>query len=121
MKVYLSGAISANPYYKTDFENARKRLNNAGFAVVSPAIFCDESMSFDSRTRKCLKVLSTCHAVAVLVTPYQSARCCLELDVAAVLSMQVKTVDEWIAYAERQRQGLSRRREIQGGTYGTVV
>lgn len=47
MKLYLSGAISANPNYKNDFENARKRLNDAGFAVVSPTIFCDESMSYD--------------------------------------------------------------------------
>lgn len=30
MKLYLSGAISANPNYKNDFENARKRLNDAG-------------------------------------------------------------------------------------------
>ena len=115
MKLYLSGAISANPNYKNDLENARKRLNDAGFAVVSPTIFCDESMNFDGRTRKCLQVLSTCNAVAVLVTPYQSARYCLELDVASVLSMQVKTVDEWIECAERQKQhcGLCRRREMR--------
>ena len=115
MKLYLSGAISANPHYKIEFENTRKRLHDAGFVVVSPAIFCDESMSFDGRTRKCLQVLSTCNAVAVLVTPYQSARCCLELDVASVLSMQVKTVDEWIAYAEREKQtrGLCRRNKVR--------
>ena len=115
MKLYLSGAISANPHYKIDFETARKRLNDAGFAVVSPAIFCDESMSFDGRTRKCLQVLSTCSAVAVIVTPYQSARSCLELDVAAVLAMQVKTVDGWIEYAEREKQtrGLCRRNKVR--------
>ena len=114
MKLYLSGAISANPNYKNDFENARKRLNDAGFAVVSPTIFCNESMSFDGRTRKCLQVLSTCYAVAVIETPYQSTRSRLELEIAKTLSMQVKTIDEWIAYAERQRQGLCRRREMRG-------
>lgn len=74
MKLYLSGAISANPHYKIDFETARKRPNDAGFAVISPAIFCDESMGFDRRTRKCIQVLSTCTAVAVIETPYQSTR-----------------------------------------------
>lgn len=118
MKVYLTGSISANPNYKNDFENARKRLNDAGFAVVSPTIFCDESMGFDGRTRKCLQVLSTCYAVAVIETPYQSQSTGsqLELSIANVLSMQVKTVDEWIEYTERQKQnrGLCRRRETQG-------
>lgn len=117
MKVYLSGAISANPNYKNDFENARKRLNDAGFAVVSPAIFCNESMSYDKAIRKCLQVLSTCYAVAVIETPYQSqsTESQLELSIAKVLSMQVKTVDEWIECAERQKHqhGLCRRREMR--------
>ena len=117
MKVYLSGAISANPHYKIDFENARKRLNDAGFAVVSPTIFCNESMSYDQAIRKCLQVLSTCYAVAVIETPYQyqSTGSQLELSIANVLSMQVKTVDEWIEYAERQKhqRGLCRRRGMQ--------
>ena len=117
MKVYLSGAISANPNYKNDFENARKRLNDAGFAVVSPTIFCDESMSYDKAIRKCLQVLSTCYAVAVIDTPYQSqsTESQLELSIAKVLSMQVKTVDEWIECAERQKHqhGLCRRREMR--------
>ena len=30
MKLYLSGAIGANPHYKIDFETARKRLKEAG-------------------------------------------------------------------------------------------
>ena len=115
MKVYLSGAISANPNYKNDFENARKRLNDAGFAVVSPTIFCDESMSYDHAMRKCLQVLSTCYAIAVIETPYQSTGSQLELRIANVLSMQIKTVDEWIEYAERQKhqRGLCRRRGMQ--------
>ena len=116
MKLYLSGAISANPNYKNDFENARKRLNDAGFAVVSPTIFCDESMSYDKAMRKCLQVLSTCYAVAVIETPYQSTGSQLELTIARVLAMQVKTVDEWIECAERQERqhGLCRRREMRG-------
>lgn len=116
MKLYLSGAISANPNYKNDFENARKRLNDAGFAVVSPTIFCNESMSYDQAIRKCLQVLSTCYAVAVIETPYQSTGSKLELAIADALSMQVKTVDAWIEYTERQKQkhGLCRRRELRG-------
>ena len=115
MKLYLSGAISANPNYKNDFENARKRLNAVGYAAVSPTIFCDESMSYDQAIRKCIQVLSTCYAVAVIETPYQSTGSQLGLTIADVLSMQVKTVDEWIEYAERQKQkrGLCRRREMQ--------
>ena len=115
MKLYLSGAISANPNYKNDFENARKRLNDAGYAVVSPTIFCNESMSYDQAIRKCLQVLSTCYAVAVIETPYQSTGNQLELTIARVLSMQVKTVDEWIECAERQKQkrGVCRRREMR--------
>lgn len=111
MKLYLSGVITTNPNYKNDFENAYKRLNDAGYTVVSPVIFCDESMNFDRRTKKCIQVLSTCTAVAVIDTPYSSMLSDLELEIATTLFMQVKTVDEWIAYAERQKkkQGLCRR------------
>ena len=116
MKLYLSGAISANANYKNDFENARKRLNDAGYAVVSPTIFCDESMSWEQRLRRRMQVISTCRNIALIVTEYQSASTNLELEIARVLSMQVKTVDEWIETAERQKQhrGLCRRWEMRG-------
>ena len=74
-------------------------------------------MSYDKAIRKCLQVLSTCYAVAVIETPYQSqsTESQLELSIAKVLSMQVKTVDEWIEHTERQKQhcGLCRRGEMQ--------
>ncbi|MEL3905526.1 MAG: DUF4406 domain-containing protein [Treponema sp.] len=100
MKLYLTGAISNNPAYKQDFERAWKRLNDAGYAVVSPVIFCNEKMNWDQRLRRRIQVLSTCRNIAVIATEYQSPSTCLELDIASVLSMQVKTVDEWVETAQ---------------------
>lgn len=107
MKLYLTGAISNNPHYKQDFENAWKKLNDAGFTVVSPVIFCNESMSWEQRLRRRIQVLSTCRNVAVIATKYQSPSTCLELDIASVLSMQVKMVDEWVEAANAGKAAVS--------------
>ena len=42
-QLYLCGAITKNPNYKTDFEEARTRLVKAGYtAVINPIEFCNQ-------------------------------------------------------------------------------
>lgn len=37
MKVYIAGAISENPNYKEQFEQAEKKLKSDGYEVINPA------------------------------------------------------------------------------------
>lgn len=43
MKIYIAGAISKNPDYKKQFEEAEKRLIKQGHAVINPV----KNLGFD--------------------------------------------------------------------------
>lgn len=98
-KLYLSGAISKNPYYKEDFKNAARKLTEAGYTVISPLRICDDSWDWVTCMRQCIKVLILgSDAVAVIPSDYISAGKNLELYIAQSLDMPVKTVEDWINY-----------------------
>ena len=97
-QIYLSGAISNNPNYKQDFENARKRLIEAGFIVISPLIFCKEGWSWNKCMRKCLEILAIDESlsIALIENEHESKGRDLELSIAQALGLEIKTVDEWV-------------------------
>ncbi len=100
-KLYLSGAISNNPNYKTDFMKAEKKLFDAGYAAANPLVFCEEVTGWNACMRKCLQELSFHTAVAVIDTPHKSKGKDLELEIARALNMEIKTVDEWVKEAQK--------------------
>ncbi len=95
-RLYLSGAITNNPNYKKDFEEARIALNKAGYSVVSPIIFCEGLTSWRDCMNKCINILLKQDAVATIETPYQSQGMDIELYLAGQFGMEIKTVDEWV-------------------------
>lgn len=97
-QLYLCGAISNNPNYKTDFENARKKLVEAGFVVISPVIFCKEDWSWTKCMRTCLEIITIDESlsIALIENEYESKGRDLELSIAEALGLEIKAVDEWI-------------------------
>lgn len=106
-QLYLSGAISNNPDYKQDFENAYNKLHKAGYsAVLNPVEFCKGLEDWEDCMRKCIFILSRHKNVSLakIETPYPSKGCDLELQIAEALGLEIKTVDEWIELIEQQHQ-----------------
>ncbi|UTC82702.1 DUF4406 domain-containing protein [Treponema denticola] len=97
-QIYLCGAITKNPNYKMDFENARKKLIEAGFVVISPVIFCKEDWSWNKCIRKCLEIIARNEnlSIALIESEHESAGRDLELSIAQALGLEIKTVNEWV-------------------------
>ena len=98
-QLYLCGAITKNPNYKQDFEEARTRLVKAGYtAVINPIEFCNQSWEWKECMRKCLTVLCRHKylGIAKIETPYPSKGQELELQIADALGYEIKTVYEWV-------------------------
>lgn len=96
-QLYLCGAISRNPNYKQDFETAYNKLTSAGYSVINPLFFCNQSWSWKECMRKCLIVLCSHKdlGIARIQTPYTSKGAETEMQIAEVLGYEIKTVDEW--------------------------
>lgn len=96
-QLYLCGAISNNPNYKKDFEAAYNKLISAGYSVVNPLEFCNESDDWKKCMRKCIQVLArnTLLALAVIDDGYVSKGRELELTIARALEIEIMSVDEW--------------------------
>ncbi|UTC65992.1 MULTISPECIES: DUF4406 domain-containing protein [unclassified Treponema] len=95
-QLYLCGAISNNPHYKQDFEEAGTRLIEAGYSVVSPVMFCNEKWSWKKCIRKCIEVMvrNKNLAIALIENDYKSEGRTLELIIARILDLEIKTVSE---------------------------
>lgn len=104
-QLYLCGAISNNPNYKQDFENARKRLIEADYGVMSPVIFCKEGWDRSKCMRKCLAVIAKNEnlSIALIESDHKSRGQDLELSIAQALGLEIKTVDEWVE-AEKMKE-----------------
>ena len=100
-QLYLCGAISNNPNYKKDFEVAYNKLQKTGYAIVSPIYFCNEGWSWEQCMRKCIRVLSTKKAIAVIGDISNSKGAKLEVEIGKALGMEIKSVDEWTKEAFR--------------------
>ena len=95
-QLYLCGTISSNPNYKKDFETAYKKLQKAGYAIVSPIYFCNEQWSWEQCMRECIRVLSTEKAIAIIGDISNSKGAKLEIEIGKTLGMEIKSVEEWL-------------------------
>lgn len=87
------------------FNEAAERLEGAGYKVVNPAtcVIGTEAHYVDF-IREDLRMMLDCHGVATLEGWWESAGARNEVQVAGILRMPVRSVNEWL---ERARQELS--------------
>ena len=110
MKLYISGAITHNEDYLTDFSNAERLLVDAGFEVVNPVtinqdIVARYSGSMKDRelwelcVRNCLIALCDTSITGIAswgnVVGSEGVR--LERYVGRQLSIPILSAEEWIA------------------------
>jgi len=97
MRLYISGKITGNDYYKENFAAARAQLENAGFDVFDPAaVGFPEGVSWTDAMKYVIKEMVRCDGLAMLPGWKDSKGACIEARLARDLEMLVKPVREWL-------------------------
>lgn len=68
MKVYISGPISGNKFYKQDFERAEEDLRSEGYEPVNPVAVYEEGMfmTYKEYIDNDLELLAKCDGIYML-------------------------------------------------------
>lgn len=64
--VYIAGKITGDPHYRAKFEHAQRKLEAAGFSVMSPAVLPEQGFSYDGYMKVSSAMLDACDAVYFL-------------------------------------------------------
>lgn len=94
--IYISGGMSGIPDYRMRFENAARLLADAGHKVLNP---CDFEGGYDwhSWMRICIaRMMSEAEGVAYLDGWQYSRGAQIEIALAGMLNMPVRSVGEWV-------------------------
>ena len=87
MKVYIAGAISSNPNYEKQFEEAERSLLEEGHAVINPVK--NEGFDYKEYIDMGLCELMRCEAIYLLEGWEKSPGANLELTYALTVGLQV--------------------------------
>lgn len=97
-KIYIAGPMTgyAQCNYPA-FGFAAKKLEEAGYEVVNPALISTglEGTHYVDHLREDLRAMLDCDAVALLEGWWESGGARNEVNVAGLLKMPVRTVEEW--------------------------
>ena len=89
MRYYISGAITNNPNYKSDFERAEMWLKSQGYEVINPCKV-PYNLSYAEYMKIDLALLELCDGIYMLSNWKQSNGAKTELAVAKALGKKVK-------------------------------
>jgi hypothetical protein len=92
VKVYISGAISSNPNYIQDLENAKKTVAslNEGYIPISPVDLPHEhDKSWESYMREDIKELMNCEAIFLMKGWRMSQGAQIEAQIARYLNFRI--------------------------------
>lgn len=64
--VYLAGKITGDPFYRSKFYEAQKKLEEGGFIVVNPALLPSEGFTWEAYMRMAGAMLNECAEVCFL-------------------------------------------------------
>lgn len=64
--VYLAGKITGDPFYRSKFYEAQKKLEKGGFIVVNPALLPSEGFAWEAYMRMTDAMLNECAEVCFL-------------------------------------------------------
>lgn len=102
MKVFLSGMITNDPAYQVKFAKAAYLLEQAGYAVMNPAILPSSGFEHDEYLKVTLAMMSVCEAVCLLPDWINSEGAQMEVAEATRAGMQIFTFEEWKAEVDRR-------------------
>lgn len=99
--LYIAGGMTGYPDCNYPaFHMAAEQLREAGYKVISPAEFGGGEGHYVDIIREDLRLLLDCHGVAVLEGWWESVGARNEVQVAGLLKMPVRPVQEWLARTE---------------------
>ena len=89
-RVYISGRSRGDKYYKSEFEEAEKRILNAGYKAENPAkLDLGESATLGDYMKQDLKTLCDCDAIYMLSAWQRSKEAKVERRVAESLGLAI--------------------------------
>ena len=96
--LYVAGPMSGYPGLNHGaFNDATRRLREAGYAVVNPAEVCpDEGAAWLDCMRADIMHLLQCDGIAILTGWQQSRGANIEVTLGVGLGMPVYTVEHWL-------------------------
>lgn len=103
MRIYIAGPMSGLPEFNYPaFAAAAAALRMAGYEVASPHEVDVSDVSEADRTwtlymRRCIPMLLSCDAVALLPGWIRSRGAMLEFRIAVALGMECRSVEKWTA------------------------
>ena len=93
--VYLAGKITGDPFYRSKFYEAQKKLEEGGFIVVNPALLPSEGFTWEAYMRMAGAMLDECAEVCFLPDWKESKGAQREFDEAFVQEMIVAILKRW--------------------------
>jgi hypothetical protein len=100
-ELYVAGPMSGYPECNYPaFNEAARRLREVGYGVANPAeVHIYKPHHYNDLIREDIRVMLECQAVATLENWWESVGARNEVQIAGVLKMPVRTVDEWVSMA----------------------
>lgn len=95
--VYLAGKITGDPFYRTKFYEAQKKLEAGGFIVVNPALLPSEGFSWEAYMRMSSAMLDECASACFLPDWIDSRGATYEFGRASARGMRVFLFAAWEA------------------------
>ena len=105
-RVFICGKITGDPDYRDKFNTAQKALNDAGYAVMNPAILPSEGFEHDQYMVVTKAMLSICDAVMFLNDWMTSEGAIEELEEATRKGLRAYSFEMWqTEYKRRVKHG----------------
>lgn len=101
-RIFLSGKITGDPGYRVKFSKAAYLLEQAGFAVMNPAMLPSEGFTHAEYLKVTLAMLSVCDAVCLLPDWIESKGAQMEIEEATRAGQEIFTFEEWKSEFDRR-------------------
>lgn len=93
--VYLAGKITGDPFYRSKFYDAQKKLEEGGFIVLNPALLPSEGFTYEAYIRMSSAMLDECEAACFLPDWIDSNGAIYEYGKATAAGKRVFLFADW--------------------------